>query len=106
MRRTDEARESESFGSGVMLEVAVALNGLEASDVRIECLASLPNAPLALGDREVLRFAPYGAPENGEQRYRLDLRPKYCGLLTYEIRAYPYHEALTHPFETGLMLYL
>ncbi|HEY7994346.1 MAG TPA: alpha-glucan family phosphorylase [Candidatus Eremiobacteraceae bacterium] len=106
VRRTDEARESESFGSGVLLEVAVALNGLEASDVRIECLASLPNAPLAIGDREVLRFTPHGTPENGEQRYRLDLRPKYCGLLTYEIRAYPYHEALTHPFETGLMLYL
>lgn len=106
VRRTDEARESESFGSAVTIEVAVALNGLDATDVRVECLASPPNGPLDLHDREVLRFEPRGAAENGEQRYRLDLQPKHCGLLTYEIRAYPYRETLTHPFETGLMLYL
>ena len=47
-----------------------------------------------------------GSAGDGEQRYRLALDPEHCGLLTYEIRAYPYNESLTHPFETGLMLYL
>jgi len=29
-----------------------------------------------------------------------------CGKLVYRIRAYPYHELLTHPFETGLMIWV
>ena len=107
LRRIDAQPEFERFGAPVHLEVAVRLNGLQAHDVRVECLMSAPNAELDADRREVLRFLPEGKPAaDGEQRYRLDLDPQHCGLLTYEIRAYPYHESLTHPFETGLMLYL
>jgi starch phosphorylase len=35
----------------------------------------------------------------------LDLALGLCGRLDYGIRAFPYHEQLTHPFELGLMLW-
>jgi len=84
----------------------VDLAGLAAGDVRVECLCSPPNAPLDVERRDVFAFTPDGPPEGGEQRYRLALSAEHCGLLTYQIRAYPFHESLTHPFETGLLLYL
>lgn len=33
----------------------------------------------------------------------IELAPEFCGRLEYLIRAYPYHELLTHRFELGLM---
>ena len=41
-------------------------------------------------------------PESSEHRYRLELRPGLSGRLDYQIRIYPRHELLTHPFELGL----
>jgi len=41
--------------------------------------------------------------EGGEQRYGIDLAPELCGHLEYRLRAYPYHPALMHRFEMGLM---
>ena len=43
--------------------------------------------------------------EAGEHRFALELQPELCGRLDYRIRAYPCHEALTHPFELGLMVW-
>ncbi len=107
LARVDDRAEFERFGAPVRLEVEAALNGLQPDDVRIECLISAPNLPLETERRQVARFTPHGpTTEDGRQRYRLELDPEHCGLLTYQIRAYPYHEALTHPFETGLMIYL
>jgi glycogen phosphorylase len=106
IRKIDQAPESEEFGTAVRLEVAVDLNELTAQDVRVECLASPANAALDVDRRDVLRFSPAGPPEGREQRFALELKPEHCGLVTYQIRAYPYHESLTHPLEMGLMVYL
>jgi starch phosphorylase len=106
MHRLDENRESERFGAPVRLEVALDLNGLEAKDVRVELLLSPANAGLDVERRDVMRFSPDGAAKDREQRYSLELKAEHCGLMTYQIRAYPYHESLTHPHETGLMIYL
>ena len=106
LRRVDEGSEAAAFGAGVSMVVAVELGGLTANDVRLECLCSPPNAPLDVDRRDVFTFTPDGPPSADEQRYRLALNAQHCGLLTYQIRAYPFHESLTHPFETGLMIYL
>jgi len=106
IRRLDENRESEHFGAPVRLEVALALNGLDARDVRVELLLSPANAGLDVERRDVLRFSPSGAAADGEQRFSLELKAEHCGLMTYQIRTFPYHESLTHPLETGLMIYL
>jgi glycogen phosphorylase len=84
------------FGSETRIEVAVKLNGLSTKDVRVECL---------FGDR-AYPFTDAGALPDGEHRMTLDLHPESCGLVTYRIRMYPYHELLAHPHEVGLMIWL
>jgi starch phosphorylase len=106
IRRIDERREAQKFGTGVRLEVAVDLNGLDAGDVRVECLISPPNAPLDVHQREVIQFVPDAKTDGGERHFSVEMKPEHCGLLTYRIRVYPYHELLTHPLETGLMVWL
>jgi glycogen phosphorylase len=41
-----------------------------------------------------------------ETQFGLEFSPEGSGLLHYQIRIYPYHSLLTHPFETGCMLWV
>jgi starch phosphorylase len=106
-------------GERLRLSVAVALNGLVPADVRVEFLARrlLPQAdrtppPLcsyaaAVPDglwRSVL--AAGDESPNGETTFALDVEPPECGQFGTEIRIYPFHELLTHPYELGLMKWL
>jgi starch phosphorylase len=85
--------------------VAVRLNGLAPSDVRVELL-------LSRGPREAdgivhtHDLAHGGAADAGEQRFAVQLKPGLCGRLDYRIRLYPKHDLLTHPFEMGLMTWV
>ncbi len=96
MRLLDEPPHSVSFGSHARIEMAVKLNGLAPQDLRVECL---------FGDHSY-QFVEAGALNAGEHRFTLDLRPEHCGLVTYRIRMYPFHELLAHPHEVGLMIWL
>jgi starch phosphorylase len=106
-------------GERLRLAVAVALNGLAAADVRVEFLARrlLPRAdrtppPLSsygLAARDGLWRSVLAAAEespNGETLFALDVEPPECGQFATEIRIYPFHELLTHPYEVGLMKWL
>src|SRR4029077_17495574 len=89
------------FGDSLTVTVAVKLNGLAASDVRVELLlqrALRGTPPLEHGHE----LAAEGAPEHGEQRFTVALKPGLSGRLDYRIRIYPRHDLLTHPFELGL----
>ncbi len=110
------------------LDVLTQLNGLAASDVRVECVLrrevcsrlTVPVKQYArhsrVGDgvrylgEDAVFVAPFTAQgevdANGECHYRLDLVPPWCGALRYEIRAVPRHDQLTSPYETGLMRWL
>jgi starch phosphorylase len=113
------------FNDTVALEADVALNGLAPGDLRLECIVSrelcsdltVPVRQYAergmaepglrpLGDDHVFvqTFEAAGpvSPE-GVQRYRVDLRPPWCGVLHYQVRAVPWHADLAHPYELGLM---
>jgi glycogen phosphorylase len=114
----DAARELPR-GERLRLSVAVALNGLAPADVRIEFLARrlLPQA-----DRTPPPLSSYGLPArdgewrsalsaadesaNGETVFALDVDPQECGQFATEVRIYPYHELLSHPYELGLMKWL
>jgi starch phosphorylase len=108
----------------VLIEVDVTLNGLEPSDVRVECIVRralgsdlvVPVQGYAenrrwqpgvsyLGGSAVLidAFAPGAMGADGRCRYRLELQPPWTGTLHYEIRAVPQHRQLSHPYELGLM---
>ncbi len=122
------AGERIGYNDSVVLEVDVVLNGLQASDVRLECVVSrelcsdltVPVRQFAergmaetglrpLGDSQVFVqvFEPTGAATaDGKQRYRMELQPPWCGALHYQVRAVPWHANLAHPFELGLMRWI
>ncbi|MBL8202287.1 MAG: alpha-glucan family phosphorylase [Chromatiales bacterium] len=116
------------FSESVTIEVDVALNGLSPGDVRLECVVSrelcsdltVPVRQYAergasatglrsVGDDHVFvqDFASAGpAGVDGAHRYRVELRPPWCGALHYQVRAVPSHPHLSHPYELGLMRWI
>jgi hypothetical protein len=44
--------------------------------------------------------------EGGDTVFALDVEPEECGQFATEVRIYPWHELLTHPYELGLMKWL
>ncbi len=107
-------------GERLRLRVAAALNGLAPADVRVEFVAHrlLPEADLAppalcsylQPARAGLWHAALKPTEEhdgeGAQVFALDIEPPECGQFRTEVRIYPWHELLTHPFELGLMKWL
>ena len=112
------------FNEAIDLEVAITLNGLEPKDVRVECVVhrsmcsqlTVPvrgyaeNGHALEGvtyiDGETVLIAilePTPGIAAGTCRYALEFRPPWAGTLSYEIRAVPQHQDLSHPYEPGLM---
>jgi starch phosphorylase len=104
-------------GERLRLRIAAALNGLQPSDVRVEFVArrQLPESNL-----ELPPLTSYGArptdglwsivlsatgEHEGEDAavFALDSQLSECGQFATEVRIYPWHELLAHPFEMGLM---
>jgi len=104
LRRVDAPKTRIQFGETIPIEVGVRLNGLAPGDVCIELLLSrVVREGMPLEHHHELAPASAG---DGEQRFRLDLKPGLAGRLDYRIRVYPRHELLTHPFEMGLCSWL
>jgi glycogen phosphorylase len=107
-------------GERLRLRVAAGLNGLSPADVRVEFVARrlLPEAdfeppPLSSYDqppRAGLWHAAFAATEehdgDGALIFALDIEPPECGQFRTEVRIYPWHELLSHPYELGLMKWL
>jgi starch phosphorylase len=106
LRRLDQPPRRIRFGDSVRVEVAARLNGLVPGDVVVELLLSRGAREPA--DRRVRQDLAFDGTmtEAGEHRFVLELSPELCGRLDYRIRAYPCIEALTHPFELGLMVWV
>jgi starch phosphorylase len=104
-------------GERLRLRVAASLNGLNPGDVCVEFVARrrLPESdlePPALSSynarpRDGLwmeQLKATGETEgDGAAVFALDALPTECGQFATEVRIYPLHELLTHPFEMGLM---
>ncbi|HXY76922.1 MAG TPA: alpha-glucan family phosphorylase [Steroidobacteraceae bacterium] len=107
-------------GERLRLRVAGGLNGLAPADVRIEYIARrlLPEADLSppplssyeQPPRSGIWSALFAATDehepDGAVIYALDVEPPECGQFRTEIRIYPFHELLSHPYELGLMKWL
>lgn len=102
--------EEVFYQERVSIAVRVRLNGLTPDDLVVDCL-------LGSGDNEefsadqCIRFrfedaATEGAENDGSAVYILDWVPEFCGLKNYRVRIHPIHPLLSHPFETGCMLWL
>ena len=104
-------------GERLRLRVATALNGLSPADVRLEFLARrlLPESDLSppplssygQAPRDGLWQATFTATDehdaDGTVVFALDIEPPECGQFRTEVRVYPWHELLSHPYELGLM---
>jgi starch phosphorylase len=127
LRLAHPVADHVAFDGRVTVEVRAKLNGLAAGDVRVECVLhrdtcsqlTVPVKQFSSHGRAsdgvrhagrdtvfVAALKPVDGGGDGEQAYRLELQPPWCGRLRYEVRAMPQHPSLTHPYETGLMRWL
>jgi starch phosphorylase len=116
---SDTARDLPR-GERLRLRIAAGLNGLTPADVRVEFAARrlLPEADLsppplssyAQTARDGLWEAALTATDehdaDGAVIFALDVEPPECGQFRTEVRIYPWHELLSHPYELGLMKWL
>jgi starch phosphorylase len=89
----------------IILRVRADLNGMQAADVRLECLFGTNDAD---GEFAVVQRVELQAI-GGEERYtdfEIEVVPDIAGLQYYKLRMYPYNEALSHPFELGCMIWI
>jgi len=89
----------------IMLKVRADLNGLDAADVKLECLFGRPAQE---GDIDVAQVAELtAAGQDGKYtEFEIDLEPEIAGLQHYKLRMYPCNEAMSHPFELGCMIWI
>ncbi len=107
LRRLDAPVAQINFGDSVRLEIAVRLNGLNANDVVVEMLLGLSSKRDKLQSSRRYQFESTGTQnEAGEHIFAVHIQPEKCGKLEYRVRAYPYNDMLTHPFEMGMMRWL
>jgi starch phosphorylase len=87
------------------LRVQVQLNGLDAADVRLECLLGSNDANGEFAVAQKAQLSTIG--ENDQHtEFGIELVPEIAGLQYYKLRMYPYNEALSHPFELGCMIWI
>lgn len=88
----------------IPLRVVVFMNGLQPSDIIVECLIDpSPQSGITTQQRVQLEATTEGG---AERSFTADFHATNAGLQELRIRAYPYHSLLSHRFELGLMIWL
>ncbi len=105
MRRLDDPRTEISSGNSLPIKVGAYLDGLDPDDVVVECLIGTEEDHLEFVTHSAQKLSATGA-QDGETVFEVNLEPTLPGLQYYKIRMYPYHRLLSHPFETGCMIWL
>ncbi|WJW74536.1 alpha-glucan family phosphorylase [Thiohalobacter sp. IOR34] len=106
LRRLDPPVAEVTAGSPLEIRVAARLHGLSAKDVTLECVVGVEDSHGEFQVRECFSFEADGTGRDGETLFCLQLLPPLPGLQYYKLRMYPSHPLLSHPFETGCMLWL
>ncbi len=106
IRRVDDALQEIKAGDSLPIRVATNLNDLEPQDVVVECIVGTTSesGEFVINTRQQLAAA--GSNTVGETLFKLDFAPTLSGLQHYKLRIYPCHKLLSHPFETGYMIWL
>ncbi len=106
IRRIDDALQEIKAGNTLPIRVSATLNDLNPEDVVVECLVGTTSesGEFIINNRQQLAAA--GSNTAGETLFKLDFSPTLSGLQHYKLRVYPYHKLLSHPFETGYMIWL
>ncbi len=106
LKRIDSAPEQLMHGDTLKIQVSVFLDGLEPSDIVVECLVGTTTVHEEFVVQMRIPLQPDGEKVDKRQVFTLDLAPVLSGLQHYKIRAYPYHALQAHAFETGYMIWL
>lgn len=106
LRRIDEPVSDIEAGDAVPVLVGVNLGELKAEDIVVECLIGRASVKGELEVEDILPLVPQDTLDKDEVLFRLDLTPNLAGLQYYKLRAYPYHQLLTHRYEVGYMVWL
>lgn len=104
LRRAGDPPARIEHGERLRIAVAAKLNGLAPEDVAVELLLQGPGTDVPAAPHRLAPERPL--PESGEHLYALEFAPELSGRVEYRLRAYPAHELLAHPFETGLITWL
>jgi starch phosphorylase len=102
LRAVELPSRNVPFGDRARFTVGVHTDGLGPDDVAVELMLN----QVITSSRQPANYQfTYSGKrgEGGEYLYTLDLSPDLCGKLEYRIRAFPFHRALSHRFEMGLM---
>ena len=102
----DQVRLEIKYGETLPIRVLAKLDGLTPADVRVECLVGTESETGEFQVHDHLLLESDSPNDKGEVVFKLDLQPQLPGLQYYMIRMYPYHPLLSHPFETGWMIWL
>jgi starch phosphorylase len=103
--RVDHASETIHYGESLPIQVKLKLNGLAPEDVRVECLVGSHDDDENFMVKERLYFQ-HQEKQGNEDLFELYLQPAQAGLNYYQIRVYPFHDLLCHPFEMGRMIWI
>jgi starch phosphorylase len=106
LRRIDDVQQVVVAGNKTRIEVAARLGDLQPADVRLECVIGIEDEHHEFQASEYFGFIPQGKLDTDETLFVLDLDPPLPGLQHYQIRIYPWHDLLSHRFETGCMVWL
>jgi starch phosphorylase len=89
----------------IVVQVTADLNGLQAADVKLECLLGRDRPGQEF---EVLQVAELSAAgeDNGLTLFELEVAPQIAGLQHYRLRMFPYNDAMSHRFELGCMIWI
>jgi starch phosphorylase len=101
LARIDTPKSQTTHGEHVVIELKAQLTGLLPQDVRVECVVDQ-------NDGASMTFRATEVPSDSapDVAFRIEFVPPFPGLQTYQVRMYPYHELLSHPFEMGRMLWI
>jgi len=111
IRQASSLPSAIETGDSFLVEIAADLNGLDPSDVIVECVLGTMDSMEQFLPRESLPLSLDGSNDRNEHLFRIDLRAAgkqqpLSGLEHFKIRIYPHHPLLSHPFACGCMLWL
>lgn len=105
LRRLDEAKTDLYAGDFFSVRVAARLNGLDATDVKVECIFGTEGDHGEFITRATNTLQAIGR-QGDDTLFESSYLPPLPGLQYYKIRMYPHHRLVAHPFETGHMVWL
>jgi glycogen phosphorylase len=106
LKRLDAKPASIKHGSTLTVRIAVDLNGLAADDINVECLLGNTTSAGNFNGNSCYPLHMVETINCNEAVYEVGIIPELSGLVTYEIRAYPYHPLLCHPLQAGRMKWI